>query len=375
MSIPVFNRTITDAAGNVVPNAQITVVDERTDTLATLFDNRDGDVGKSNPFTADINGFAQFFAAPGVYRVTAEFGALSRTWRFESLLDNAVDIEWNGQQTFTNNVTGPGALVNGKYPREIFMIPGRVKAPSASFPALCLTAINTFTDISATNWPILVPELRAQTAVYLDGLTGQTATFAGSASGNTITLTNTVANNALLAILVEHAAAFGDDFSSLGTVGNVGITGVNPFARQITCTAAPGAGPYTFYPHRIAGSTTTARVQSWRGRSPVGANGEEGGTVSGYVRRDQTRRITGNFGILHHRGDRVVSTGSFSHQLGSPVNAADNGGGVGFASISFNSQGSPGMAGRTSATTGEANATHPSDVSTHIYMAGGVYNA
>ena len=108
MAKAAWNRTIVDAAGNVLPGADITVTDERTGTLATLFDDRDGNVAKSNPFVADTNGFARFFADAGVYRVVAESGALSRTWRFQSLLDNGVPITWTEDQVFTGNATVEG---------------------------------------------------------------------------------------------------------------------------------------------------------------------------------------------------------------------------------------------------------------------------
>ena len=108
MAKAAWNRTIVDAAGNVLPGADITVTDERTGTLATLFDDRDGNDAKSNPFVADTNGFARFFADAGVYRVVAESGALSRTWRFQSLLDNGVPITWTEDQVFTGNATVEG---------------------------------------------------------------------------------------------------------------------------------------------------------------------------------------------------------------------------------------------------------------------------
>jgi hypothetical protein len=299
----------------------------------------------------------------------------------EGKLDIDGDLEVGGELTIadlaiTGELTGPGELVNGKYVGEIFMIPGRVKAPSADFPALCLTNIDIFTDIDAANFPNLVTELRAETGVFLDGLTGETEDFPGNASGSVITLTDTTANNALLAILIEHAAAFGDDYDSLGVVRFGGadfpITDINSITRAITVTGTPtaGAGDATFFPHRIAGSTTTARVQSWRGRSPVGANGAEGGTVSGYVRRDQMQRITGSQGETSRLAtDLKLWEGAFIEGTSTgQLSAAAPGTGN---TTSFNSAGSPDA--RASATTGEPNATHPSDVSTHIYQFGGTY--
>ncbi len=401
MSIPVFNRTITDAEGNVIPNAQITVVDERTDTLATLFSNRDGDVSKSNPFTADTNGFAQFFAAVGVYRVTAEFGALTRTWRFESLLDNAVDIEWTGEQTFTDEVnfqdaidldgqsikgnvtldgevqfddeveftdkvTGPGELVNGKYVGELVMIPGQKLSPSAARPLLCLTTIHDVETISATNWPLLVPKVRDELLVFDEGGSDETSAFPGSASGSVITIDNTPANNFLLAALLEHLAAFNDDYDSLGVVRFGGqdfaITDINsiiPATITVTGTPTAGAGTAQFYPHRIAGSTTTARIQSWRGRSPIGANGAEGGTISGLMRRDQMQ------------GHGHTFVGQINGSSGNTVLGFVSGGAVITAdeeikaAVELSPNGTP----RTGTT------THSPDSAVNIYAHGGIYNA
>jgi hypothetical protein len=290
----------------------------------------------------------------------------------------AGDKTFTDEVEFTDEVTGPGELVNGKYVGEIFMIPGRVKAPSADFPALCLTNIDTFTDIDAANFPNLVTKLRAETAVYLDGLTGETEDFPGNASGSVITLTDTTTNNALLDILVEHAAAFGDDDDSLGVIQwdgtDYAITDVDSFDREITVTGTPtaGAGDATFFPHRIAGSTTTARVQSWRGRSPVGANGAEGGTVSGYVRRDQ---FQGHYHYVRAGSGGWIQVGLFGQSGGVILTAggdqpADNDAWQA-ANVKTDALTGTGPSGtpRTGST------THSPDVATHIYMAGGIFNA
>jgi hypothetical protein len=250
-----------------------------------------------------------------------------------------------------------------------------VKYPSADFPALCLTNIDTYTDIDAANFPNLVTELRAETGVFLDGLTGETETFAGSASGSVITLTDTTANNALLAILVEHAAAFSDDYDSVGVIQwdgtDFAITDVDSFDREITVTGTPtaGAGDATFYPHRIAGSTTTARVQSWRGRSPVGANGAEGETVSGYVRRDQ---MQGHFHIMSGRDDvgntQFINGRSLARVANSYIDDAQN---INFRNGSVQAANTDDTPGNSAPRTGTT--THSPDVSTHIYQFGGTY--
>ena len=93
MSLPIWQRTITDLDGNVVPNATIEVRLESTGALATVFLDRDGDSPGDNPFTANAEGFAQFYAAPGEYRITATGPSGSQTWRWNVLPGTAATME------------------------------------------------------------------------------------------------------------------------------------------------------------------------------------------------------------------------------------------------------------------------------------------
>lgn len=72
--------------GNIVPSAQITVVDEATGLLATIYSGRAGGA-LANPFYATSQGFAQFFAANGIYRITAKNTTTLEevTWRYVDL--------------------------------------------------------------------------------------------------------------------------------------------------------------------------------------------------------------------------------------------------------------------------------------------------
>ena len=89
MTSPVWQATVTDDTGDVLPGAQIDVVIESTGTDATLFSNRAGTTSLSNPFFADSEGFAQFYTDAGAYRITATAsgGGTTRTWRYVSLFD------------------------------------------------------------------------------------------------------------------------------------------------------------------------------------------------------------------------------------------------------------------------------------------------
>jgi hypothetical protein len=82
MANSVWQGTVQDASGNIVTGAEISVYDEVTGTLATIYSDIGG-TALTNPFFSDSNGFAQFYATAGQYRITAvESGSgLSQTFR------------------------------------------------------------------------------------------------------------------------------------------------------------------------------------------------------------------------------------------------------------------------------------------------------
>jgi hypothetical protein len=80
MALARFQRTIVDASGNVVASPTITVRDQVTNALISLFSDRDGLTAISNPFTGTSGGLAAFHAAGGAYKITATSGAFSITW-------------------------------------------------------------------------------------------------------------------------------------------------------------------------------------------------------------------------------------------------------------------------------------------------------
>ncbi len=63
-----FTRILT--TGAPAPLASVQVNDAVTDAPATLYTDEDNDTLKSNPFTADANGYWFFYAANGRYDVT-----------------------------------------------------------------------------------------------------------------------------------------------------------------------------------------------------------------------------------------------------------------------------------------------------------------
>jgi hypothetical protein len=88
----VWQRTITDAQGDIVPGARISVRRAEDGVLAEIFDDREGNLQKSNPFDADSDGFAKFYALPGLYDVSAVDSGLEREWVDELLGIRLVDL-------------------------------------------------------------------------------------------------------------------------------------------------------------------------------------------------------------------------------------------------------------------------------------------
>lgn len=86
MTMAIWQRTIVDEAGNIQPGATVTVRNQSAGfPLASLKSDRDGTVPLGNPFTADAEGFAQFFVAGGAYQIVAELGDFSRQWDYVAI--------------------------------------------------------------------------------------------------------------------------------------------------------------------------------------------------------------------------------------------------------------------------------------------------
>jgi hypothetical protein len=83
MANSIWQATAQNATGDIIPGAEVTVVNEATGLSATIYSDIGG-TALANPFFADSDGFIQFYAAAGAYRVTAEDGGtgLSQTWRY-----------------------------------------------------------------------------------------------------------------------------------------------------------------------------------------------------------------------------------------------------------------------------------------------------
>jgi hypothetical protein len=80
-----------DNSGDIEPGAQIDVIDENTGVAPAggIWSDRAGTMALTNPFFADSNGFAQFYAEPGEYRITATGIGGSVVWRYQVLAGTA----------------------------------------------------------------------------------------------------------------------------------------------------------------------------------------------------------------------------------------------------------------------------------------------
>ena len=283
--------------------------------------------------------------------------------------DDFVVVQSGNSRRVAQSVAFAGGSMVGDY---IFR-GGNVEPVSASHPRFCLTNFENSTSVDVANYPDYVPWLRDIQIIYLEGLVGQTNSFSGSVSGSVFTLDDNAANNALFAALVEDQAAFGT-FTNWRTFDIDSVT----FAmtaltapRSITVTGSPSTGTQNaiFYPHRIAGSTTTARVHSLRGRTLIGAG--TGEVISGLLRRDQMQQITGALFSLGNSVDgtgiHISSTGAISHTAGqSAGNSLTQSTSNSARSVAtFDSANSPNA--RTGTT------THSPDFGSHIYQFIGRY--
>jgi len=82
MTLARYQAFAVDAAGNILPEASVTVRLELTGGLAPLYSDRAGSTPKGNPFTADADGYFYFHAIGGAYRVTVTLGSATRTFRY-----------------------------------------------------------------------------------------------------------------------------------------------------------------------------------------------------------------------------------------------------------------------------------------------------
>src|SRR5690606_3129639 len=116
MALAVWQSTIVNRSGDVQPNAPVDVRLESSGALAAIYADCDGNTPLDNPFNADENGFARFYAAGGAYKITASLGSFSQTYRHVAIgllgeQDKISGDQLSGVLAHQGRI-GPGADLN-----------------------------------------------------------------------------------------------------------------------------------------------------------------------------------------------------------------------------------------------------------------------
>jgi len=218
--------------------------------------------------------------------------------------------------------------------------------PASYFPDLCITNIDTYVDISTTNWPAAsITYLRNLKVTYKDGLTGALTSYgvtnwAIAANVATLTFTNNADHIAFLNALLEDEASYGSYSnwrtitlaSSIGDIaaGTYALTNVNSSSRTVSFAFVAGnnSGAVTataeFYANRIPGSTTTARVFSARGRAIHGAGDDNGYMINGLARRGFMQDHAHNLSYFNIGGASGGTGLFFSNAADSTIDTPNN---------------------------------------------------
>ena len=167
-----------------------------------------------------------------------------------------------------------------------------LSTPDNFFPAINLSKINVSQTITTTNYPLLVPYLRALKLRYLDGTGSEVNSWSATVSGSNVTMPNTTSSLSVIWSLQEDVVVHGSytNWRTL-TINGVEypITNVNAQNREITVTGTPTSGTQTveFYQYRIPESTTSARLFELKGRSFISPNDSSGRHQNGLRVRDR----------------------------------------------------------------------------------------
>lgn len=232
--------------------------------------------------------------------------------------------------------------------------------PDNFFPAINLSKINVNLDITTTNYPLLVPYLRALKVKYLDGTGSEETSWTATVSGSNITMPTATGSDAILASLAEDVLVHGSytNYRSITVAGTeFPITNINTVTRVITVTGTPSAGSQTveFFNYRITGSSTSARLFEVKGRSFIAPNDSSGRHQNGLRVRD---RFQGHV----HSNMMSYNTGAFNYNntTAHSFTTTNN-----QSAISDTVNGTP----RTGST------THGAGISAHIYIWARSYTA
>lgn len=233
--------------------------------------------------------------------------------------------------------------------------------PDNFFPAINLSKINVNLDITTSNYPLLVPYLRALKMRYLDGTGSEVNSWTATVSGSNITMPTSTSSDAILASLAEDVLVHGSytNYRSI-TVNSVEfpITNINTATRVITVTGTPSTGPQTveFFNYRITASSTSARLFEVKGRSFIAPNDSSGRHQNGLRVRD---RFQGHYHDYYSNTNGNASGSNIAtNQYNLP--ATDIG--------AANDRVRDAKADGTNGTPRTGSTTHGQGISAHIYM-------
>lgn len=197
-------------------------------------------------------------------------------------------------QYLANLMTPLGAIVETAYEKTI----------SETFPAIPLRNDST---IDEANYPLIVQELRAAaTEVILTAGTSVTSINVNATAGSILSSVDSAFTIILNGILEEYAIQ--GAYSIPVTIGGTDYTITSASASSsftINGTIATGATTMTVYPHRIVGSTTTAKIFKDSGRACLSMDGNR--SLMGFRRRD---RMQGHYHDPLYGGSFLRSSGS-----------------------------------------------------------------
>ena len=112
MSLPIYQRVAVTDAGDVIPGAEYTVINENTGVAAPIYSDRTGATLLTAPYFADSAGTIQFFIAQGTtFRVAASGGVGTYTDRYVYGVAEAVLVDASGNANIAGTVTADGLTV------------------------------------------------------------------------------------------------------------------------------------------------------------------------------------------------------------------------------------------------------------------------
>lgn len=345
MALAKWNRSIQNERGQVVPNASVRVLDERTRQLAVIYTDRDGVSRMDNPFQSGPSGEAEFHAVGGSYQVTADKDGFSATWRFEAIgtaqeydVDQLIEAAGSGILPFNTraemNAVTPssvpaGAVVwndstpanNGYYTRNAAntaWVFSRPLPASVGFLNIINSDPNEVVAVSSTQNPMDAPTMftgivtRPNTDVVTLAINGSTARPVVSSTGQPLApgewtglvLVSLNASSQYQMAAEPAVAQFVKDHLQLEAGGDVALRVLDKYRFLIGEVLRQGV--LRFRGLDISSSGTTSGVREIRTAEGVV---ELLGTVMEYS--DQNKAIQ----VLDKFGNVILSLGGASNSI------------------------------------------------------------